>query len=592
MMTSNDVRRRISVFFVVMILLAGHATASPPELPSSSGASRPDVVRQTSTAAAQNMAHSETAGLAHPVENGSSLEGTAPISITFQNLSPFEEPQTGRVRYHIQGQLRQEGPLDQEPLGGQPAISREDLPAPELPREIEPGSAGEQVEASLVATNFDGLANTGWIPPDTVVAVGSSAIVEAVNSGFSVYSKSGAVLQGNTTFSTFFNSLKPVGWAGFMYDPRVIWSEEHQKFVILILGLDQTNQTSYYFIGISQTSNPTGSWWAWRFVANPAPDTNAWLDFASLGADSWGLYVTGNYFLWTGSFKYSVLWSLNPAMFSGGASNGWRFWDLRWPNSSFAFSLQAAHPHSIAGGQETFFVNTLSSSGNQMLLWELTGDRTNAPSLIRSAIGITAYDAIGENIDQPGSSIDLDGGDARIVNAVYSQRRVYAALTTDPFNDGSASGAILTKLNVDTLANEWSHLLWGGTGVYFFYPAVTIDGSTSTTPDIAAFISWTWPATSVYASSAVKLYTNHPASTAGAFPGLVNGAAAYVLLDGSGRNRWGDYSGAGYDWARSSFWGATEYAGTSNTWRTRIAEISTAIFSDGFESGNTSAWSF
>lgn len=43
-----------------------------------------------------------------------------------------------------------------------------------------------------------------------------------------------------------------------------------------------------------------------------------------------------------------------------------------------------------------------------------------------------------------------------------------------------------------------------------------------------------------------------------------------MARDSNNRNRWGDYSGAVYDWTTGHFWGAVEYAGTGNTWRTRI----------------------
>ena len=40
--------------------------------------------------------------------------------------------------------------------------------------------------------------------------------------------------------------------------------------------------------------------------------------------------------------------------------------------------------------------------------------------------------------------------------------------------------------------------------------------------------------------------------------------------EGVGRNRWGDYSMAVYDWTCGNAWGAAEYATDSNSWGTRI----------------------
>lgn len=77
-----------------------------------------------------------------------------------------------------------------------------------------------------------------------------------------------------------------------------------------------------------------------------------------------------------------------------------------------AFALQPANPTTTAGGGETFFVNSWSGTGQQLLLWKLTGDRA-APTLTRATMATTwDYDAIGNNVDQPGSATDIDGGRA------------------------------------------------------------------------------------------------------------------------------------------------------------------------------------
>src|SRR4030095_7761186 len=73
-----------------------------------------------------------------------------------------------------------------------------------------------------------------------------------------------------------------------------------------------------------------------------------------------------------------------------------------------------------------------------------------------------------------------------------------------------------------------------------------------------------------FASSLFKIYENQPVDGTGAFISNSGGLAAYVALDNTGRNRWGDYSGASYDWTCGHAWGATEAADTLNRWRTVI----------------------
>ena len=529
----------------------------------------------------------------HPQTAAGPTEPAEPLTLSFADAAAETAAagETGGFRSHVQGTFDQV-----EPGHGGVALPPE-LPLPPASAPPEDGGLIDPLAPGDSVGQFTGLSNTGWIPPDTILAAGPASLVEAVNSGFAVYSKAGGTLQGYTTFSFFFSPLLPAGWQGSLFDPRVLYSPSHSKFVLLALGRDAVNQDSFFFIAVSQTTDPTGLWWGYRFAAddpNPA-DSDAWADYCGLGADPWGIYVTCNMFQWIGGFKHGKLWSLDPGMFSGGAGSAWGFWDLRWNSGSAAFSLQPAAPYSLAADQATFFVNTFSSSGSSVLLWKLTGDRTNSPTLTRSTIGTLTYNAIGENVDQPGSSSDIDGGDARILNAAYKDRRVYAVLTHDVANDGRKSGWLLLKLDVDAQSLDWQHLLWTSTpaatgGFYYFYPAITLDGGGGAVPNLAVYGSWTDSETSVtastqYASGLFKIYTDQSNSGAGPFIGFSNGLAPYVRRDSADRNRWGDYSGAAYDWSTGDVWGAVEVADTGNTWRTVIRgnEISAGCTPDAFE---------
>src|SRR5262249_51298614 len=57
---------------------------------------------------------------------------------------------------------------------------------------------------------------------------------------------------------------------------------------------------------------------------------------------------------------------------------------------------------------------------------------------------------------------------------------------------------------------------------------------------------------------------------------LQPGTAGYLALDGSGRNRWGDYLGASLDPLNDTFWVLGEYATPSNVWGTFVGNFSMA----------------
>jgi len=515
-----------------------------------------------------------TAGPYTPHSGGSGAgTGLAGVTVRLREIQPEKGPLgQGPTSAHIQGQFEQDilGTADDAASSSAPPAGTVDSPQQPLDQSAPAGSGG-------IVTEFEGQSDTGWIPPDTIMAVGPEHVVEAVNVGFTIYSKLGRTVQGYTTFQNLFSPVVPSGWNGFMFDPKVVYlpsfhnTTSEGRWLMFAIGRDNSNQTSHFFIAVSQGEDPT-DWWLYRHdntFANSA-DSDAWLDYCGLSGDNWGLYVTCNMFLWTNNnFKHAKIHSLNPAMYTGGASNGWSFWGIEWPGGSKAFTVQPALPHSIAGGDETFFVNSFSGSGSDVLLWTLTGDRTNMPTLNRAQVDVDDYDAIGQNVDQPDSSTDLDGGDSRILHAAYNQRHVFTTMTDDVNADGSASGAYTMKLDVDDGTNDWDHLLWAGSGKYVFYPAITFDGSFSSNDNIGVFASYATDTD--YVSGVYKIYENQPTDGSGPFVLFEAGDAAYVDLDGNNRNRWGDYTGAHYDWTCGNLWGAVEIAGTGNSWRTRVA---------------------
>jgi hypothetical protein len=402
--------------------------------------------------------------------------------------------------------------------------------------------------------------------------VGPEHVLTATNVGYALYSKTGREVRAYTTMDAFFAGVRPANWAangGFMFDPKVYYDWYHDKFVMFTLGRADVTETSHLFIAISQSTDATRGWWIWRF---DWPETDSWVDYSSISADQWGLYMTGDAFVFGDGFRYALLWTLNPAMFSGGASNGWLFTDLRWPvaGDPKAFDLQAARPQSSAGGAESFFVNSSSGSYNQMTLWKLTGDRTNAPVLTRALVATGNYYPVGINVRQPDIASRIDGFSNQLVEATYSQRRVWATMTSGE-NSGTPTwgGMYTARLNVDTNAMDWEAMIWSP-NQYYTFPAVMVGpgGISASSPNVGLFGTWTAP--DRYASTIFHL--NDPDGD-DSFYATRFGTARYLRLDSDGKNRWGDYSGAAYDWTCNTLWGAAELANGINQWGTQISEI-------------------
>ena len=432
------------------------------------------------------------------------------------------------------------------------------------------GNAAGERYAEYV-TSWQGQSSTGWIPPDTQIAVGPEYIVEAVNSGFTVYTKTGTVTRAYTSFNSIVNL--PSTWDGYLYDPRAIYDAEDHKYIMLILGRDATNLRSYYWILVSQDLDPNGIWYSMRWdVSRGSSGSEEWLDFASLGVDHWGIYISGNFFLFNGGFTSAALWSRNKDLLNGSGGAGLYWSDVRWPDTSHAFSITQALPHSQNGDSKTFFTATHSGAGSEICLWTLTGPRyagqpdlgttTNLNSV---ATTITSYIAVGD-VDQPGSDTDIDGGDSRVGNAVYSNGTVYATLAYDPDGDGSHSNVYIVALNVSDGSKLWDYTLFHS-DYYYFYPSLTVEGglvgpnwmigSAVTSPPNTRYAGGIFYVRDVAANDGIMLYHHM-------------GEGSYVVLDSNNRNRWGDYSSTVWDWSCNNGWTAQEYATDSNSWSTWI----------------------
>lgn len=150
--------------------------------------------------------------------------------IFLDDVPVVSTPEVSYPRVHMQGEHRQDQAIEQPSDSSMPFTSEpDDEPSP-------PPSVEESAAPGSLVRQWTALSNSGWFPPDTIHSVGPAHVVEAVNSGFAVYNKQGDTIQGYTTFDSFMH--KPTPWAGFMYDPRVIYDKAHERFLMLILGLD------------------------------------------------------------------------------------------------------------------------------------------------------------------------------------------------------------------------------------------------------------------------------------------------------------------------------------------------------------------
>ncbi len=543
---------------------------------------------------------------------GGSLQMIGPVVVRLSDV-PGGDPDRipGVLRGHAQGSSN-DVEDDEGELGGglgdffassdaveseapvpAPLADPDDPNAPNAP--AAPQAAGD------ILRSFAGQSATGWIPPDPVIAVGPKYIVESVNSGLTIYTKDGGLERSyndleNGLFAPLLPYL-PSPWSfanGKVFDPRVIYDPFHNKFVLLALASDSNAQKSYAFVAISHTDNPLGAWSLYYFYDGYNTDT--WIDYSGMSADDFGFYFTGNEYYWAGGFKHAIVYSVRPTIFTDTGTAGWIFWGLHWPNAGnpLARELQPAVPYTGSSIGATYFVNTFNSSGNQACLWEMTGDRGNAPHLDPYSVTVDAY-ASPPLARQPGTVLDdIETFYAGALTAAYDNHKLYFSVNS---NDSSNSGFYVSKINTDSHVQDRAINYFTG-GLDYYYPAVGLVGSDLFNNPMVG-VPMTYSGDTAYPSAAFKLYTNFLVDTSGPFWATAGGSGTYNVYY-QGRNRWGDYMGVAHDWTCNTLWSVAELAPATNTWRTQIVELAgdTAlpascrlIFDDGFERGSTANWS-
>ena len=126
--------------------------------------------------------------------------------------------------------------------------------------------------------NFNGMG--GAFPPDPTGAASEDYYVQAVNTAYRVYHKTGTAATGSIQLSSLWPGSTNSG------DPIVMYDRQAQKFVITQF---QTGSNEILF-AISETSDPTGAYFRYSFSFPSFPDYpkySVWSDAYYMTSNTW-----------------------------------------------------------------------------------------------------------------------------------------------------------------------------------------------------------------------------------------------------------------------------------------------------------------
>lgn len=261
----------------------------------------------------------------------------------------------------------------------------------------------------IMGTNSLGAPLESWngqngngTPPDPTGAAGPDHYVQAVNSYYKIYTKTGAYVTGGGPYT-----LGSLLFGSNSGDPIVMYDKFAERWVITEFG-SYTNRKIY--IAVSETSDPTGSYYTYEYTSPQFPD---YLKF-SIWTD--GYYMTSN------QTTQRVFVFEREAMLNGDASPKGMYTNYSPPKSSGFFCPLAG----FADGQLppvgtpcpifSYEDDGWGSSYNDAInIYEMSVDWvaetatiTFKQELLTDAFD-ASYNSSWNDITQPGTSAKLDG---------------------------------------------------------------------------------------------------------------------------------------------------------------------------------------
>ena len=428
------------------------------------------------------------------------------------------------------------------------------------------GQAKSTIGAPALSTNFDGLTPQGNNSPlDNTIAISNGGIiVSMVNSRIAYYNSS-----GTPTFNqTIYDLINDNQISNNVCDPKVIYSNTDDRFIIFAQTCDGVASTSAIILGFSKTNNPADGWNFYYFTGNPLQD-GSWFDYPKIAVSNDEVFVSGNLFFQGGGFNEAIVYQIQKApCFAGGTTNA-QFWSGIAGNPFTLLPVSWGQTGNYGPGIYLVSTAGVTTGSTNINLYDITDNQAASnEQMLGYNISTTSY-SVPADAPQPGGGKNLDVGDCRSLDGFYLNGIIHFVFNCDAGN--SWSGINYNRLNVSTGINVSSVYGESGTADNCYPGVASIANSQTDKSVIIAYnrvSSTTFPETRVIACDDAMTWSPSTLVKAGA------GKIDHSWSTGS-TERWGDYIGIcrKYNDNPASVWMAGTYGNTNEYWSTRIAKI-------------------
>ncbi|TSA28235.1 MAG: T9SS C-terminal target domain-containing protein [Bacteroidetes bacterium] len=498
--------------------------------------------------------HAQTGQLTPTVDRAVYFDVSPPLRNMYLEMPPFDNSwKTGAVpnRFNDFEEGQQETPLFTDPV-------------------LQDQFGSLQPDTTI--SNFDGMGAGGAVPPDTYGEAGLAYYFQVVNTAFAIFNKTGEMIFGPYASNTIWLGMPNNANSG---DAVVLYDEAADRWLFSQFSLpNYPNGPFFQMIAISQTSDPTGSWYRWQYEFPLMPDYpkfGVWQDGYYMSSNNFGNQGFDN----NGDYGYD-----RTAMLAGDPDAVRISFNIHAGGSGFntIYPADCDGPLPPAGTPNYFgfikrgspqyfgfyefhadFANpTNSTFGNllQINVSPFTSQLNGIPQLESTRL----LEAISDRLMYRVQYRRFDGYDAIVANHTVNVGNYVAGVRWYEFRKTTGDWSLYQE---GTYAPADGHSRWMG--------SIALDTAGSIALGYSISSSTMYPG--IRYTGRLK---NDPAGEMTMTEKSVIEGGGSQTGSWSGRSRWGDYSAMSVDPANpTTFWYTTEYYQTTSTsdWSTRVGSF-------------------
>ena len=463
--------------------------------------------------------------------------------------------------------------------------------------------------------DFDGISATGFLPPDTNGDVGPNHYVQMVNSKIAIWDKSGTQLVAPVNINTIWSGAGGLCQSNNSGDPVVLYDQEADRWMVSQFAVPAFPGTSFAeCIAISTTPDPTGTYYRYEF-----PWTTNLNDYPHFGIWPDGYYMAVNQFVgtttaWAGggaaAFERAAMLTGSPARMirvdlANASPNGLNYGGQLPSDWEGTTAPPVGRGDLFMQWDDSTWIGDPTDT---LRIWEFDVNWTTPTSssfglagncdpnhMVGTADADPDMCAFDRNcIPQPGTAVGLDAiSDGRLMFRLpyrnFGTREVLLANHTVDATGTDTAGVRWYELrDFDTTASMYQQGTYSPDSENRWMGSIAMDQGGNVALGYSVSSSTVFPS--------IRYAGRLKGDTLGTMGQLEATMIAGAGSQTSSSNRWGDYSMMAVDPDGCSFWYTNEYVMTTapGSWQTRIGSFrfpSCPVFADGFESGDTAAWS-